>query len=169
MIVDKQTMQRMELLLIKAKQENTPIENFHAMCFIDVVGTGVSRILISRDPTRRRDEIQSGCPWKLQIRGVIFADKNVLELIKAKAEIVLVAGGRSDECLRDGWWDATASELQEVAETVSAPHPTVRRPIDWTTLCKHDFDLREPLQHRMYELLSLLKTDVIPAPQTQAE
>ena len=155
---------RFEVLKRKARSDRSPAEEWYVLSLVSLGSGCITRTMICRDPIRRRDEMQSGCPWTLTMSAVIFAPKPTLEAIVYLLEREVIAHPRAlskNEWtgLRESWWPFDAPVLESMMVDVCdrLEQKGIKRPATPRDLKKLSLDKSQPEQYRLHSLLSLLE------------
>lgn len=154
---------RSEIWQREARTDRSGPEAWSVLALVTIGSACITRTMISRDPVRRREEMQAGCPWTLTFGAIVFAPRPTLEALAYELERDVMRHPRSEfrsqwSGLREGWWPFDAPELEHMAVEVCdrLKHKGISAPVPARELRKLELDLIDPGQARLSRLLDLL-------------
>lgn len=136
----------------------------YAGAFLGVLSTGfVSRLVITTDPIRRRDELQAGCPYDLTMTDIIAANRNLLHYASwaVDAVMAITAASSAIQRLRAGWYPVPGAALYaEVMDVIGETPEMRRRFMTLPELKRMDLNLLDAHHQRIGDLLMLIGKEV---------
>ena len=132
----------------------------YAGAFLAVISTGfVSRLIITTDPIRRRDELQAGCPYDLTLLHLIAANRHLLNYVSWAVDggMAITRATDAHPQLRAGWYPVPPVTLSaEVMDVIEENADMRRRFMTLEDLAVMDLNLLDAAHQRIADLLELM-------------
>jgi hypothetical protein len=143
-----------------ARHDRQPVTAW--TCVFTVSSGLASRVVTSNDPIRRRDEMQSGSPYTLQIAGLVLANKHAARAISwmTEARLARLHHHLAEPCrnLRPHWFSVTqADAMMALPEAAAGVDGDL-----WDTpsnLADFTWDRSKPGDDRMAQLLEMIEQE----------
>lgn len=140
-----------------ARDKSDPWD-WHTLSIVEIRESGpICRCVISRDPIRRREEMQAGCPLTLHMAAVALAPLPALSFVAY--HLGRTFDKEAAGLFRPGWWPVDGAIVADQAVQICMRHsddlPTGL--VHPARLRDRRYDLSDDKQHRLVRLLNLLE------------